>query len=177
MMQAILDGGLHKINGSWIVAYTRSRAERLVDMELKYKGITTFLPLKKTLRQWSDRKKWVEEPMFRSYIFMYVNRHEYYKAVSTTGLVRFISNNGKPLKVSDEEIETIKKVAGSDCRVDVVEQRFTKGSKVIIVKGCLIGSTGILVEYRGRQRVAIMLDSIGYTMLVEVMENHLRLLP
>ena len=153
-----------------------SRAEKMVDNELKYKGITTYLPLKRTLRQWSDRKKWVEEPLFRSYIFLYVNRNEYYKAVSTRGIVRFVSNNGKPLKVSEEDIATIKNVVACDCQVELVEKRFDVGARVIIVKGCLTGASGILVEYRGKRRIAIMLDSIGYALLVEVMDNQIQLL-
>jgi transcriptional antiterminator RfaH len=161
---------------NWIVAYTRPRAEKDVESKLKGKGINCYLPLKKTLRQWSDRKKWVEEPLFRSYVFLYVTKTEYYKAVSTTGIVRFITNCGKPLYVKDEEIVIIKNATSHYQEVEIIRHKFSIGDKVIITEGALKGTKGILLEYKGKYRVAINIGSLGYSLIIDIAINKLQLI-
>ncbi|MDD3011758.1 MAG: transcription termination/antitermination NusG family protein, partial [Bacteroidales bacterium] len=72
------------------------------------KNIEAFLPLRKTLKQWSDRKKWVEEPLFSCYIFVNVNPQEYYQAINTDGAVRYITFEGKPALVPEQQINAVK---------------------------------------------------------------------
>ncbi|HDO06779.1 MAG TPA: hypothetical protein ENG85_03760, partial [Bacteroidetes bacterium] len=69
----------------WYALYVRSRTEKKVAVELEGADIDFYLPLEKRLRQWSDRKKWVEEPLFRSYIFVHITQKEYYKVLQTRG--------------------------------------------------------------------------------------------
>jgi transcriptional antiterminator RfaH len=176
MTQTFQDTGLDKCKTAWIVAYTKSRAEREVDSRLREKGITSFLPLKKTFKQWSDRKKWVEEPLFSSYVFVNVGKTDYYKAVSTTGIVRFLTNSGRPVQISDKEIEIIKKATSDYKSVELSGQKYSIGDKVLITQGSLRGTTGILVEFRGKYRVAIRIDSLGFSLLVDISINNLRLI-
>src|SRR4030042_7161304 len=80
---------------SWFAAYTRSRAEKAVARELEKQHINYYLPLYKTIRQWSDRKKKVELPLIRSYIFVRITRKEYTKVVETFGVVNIVCFSGK----------------------------------------------------------------------------------
>ena len=75
----------------WYALYTRPRAEKLVYQRLVEAGIETFLPLQKTYRMWSDRKKLVEKPLLSSYVFVKTNKKSFQKVYKTNGVVKFIS--------------------------------------------------------------------------------------
>ena len=80
----------------WYAVYVRSRNEKKVYELIKEKDIETYLPLVKTLRQWSDRKKMVEVPLFNSYVFVYVDLLEHFKVRQVPGIVNFVCFEGKP---------------------------------------------------------------------------------
>ena len=92
----------------WYALYTKSRTEKKVYQLLTEKGIDTYLPLIKTLKQWSDRKKWVEEPLFRSYIFIKITEKERLNAIRTDGVVRMITFQGKPVSIPNKQIEAVR---------------------------------------------------------------------
>lgn len=159
---------VEKKGSKWIVAYTRSRHEHVAGRNLSDKNISVYIPYKTELRQWSDRKKLVTEPMFRSYVFVYANTREYCTALFTPGVIRFICNNGKPLEVSSTDMDLIRKAASSGIKVDAEPARFIPGEKVLITKGTLKGLTGILVEIRGKHKVVVLLESLAMHLLVEI---------
>ena len=74
----------------WYPVYTNPRAEKKAQTALQNKGILTYLPLRRQQKQWSDRKKWVEEPLFKSYIFVYITEQEQTEVLMTKGIARFI---------------------------------------------------------------------------------------
>lgn len=157
----------------WYVAYTKSRAEKEVERRLADKKISSFLPMVKRLKQWSDRKKWIEEPLFKSYIFVNANQLEYYKAITTTGIVKFITCNGKPVKMRQSEIEIIKKAISVDNEAEFVNEKFNIDDRVIVVKGALEGESGVLVEFRSRHRVAVYIDTLDISLLVNIPLHYL----
>jgi transcription antitermination factor NusG len=143
----------------WYALYTRSRHERTVEGQLCDKGIAHYLPLRKILRQWSDRKKWVEEPLFRCYIFIHGDESERYRALQSVGAVRIIGFGGKPAVVQDEEIERIKRILAEepDAEACVIPEM---GSEVEIIRGPLAGISGKLVEVQNEKRLIVMVQSI-----------------
>jgi transcriptional antiterminator RfaH len=157
----------------WYVVYSRSRSEKIVERRLQEKGFTTFLPMVRCLKQWSDRKKLVDEPLFKSYVFVHIPRVYCYEAVSTLGIVKMISICGEPVEVSEKDMEIIKRGIGYQ-GVEVSEEAFNLGDKVIIMKGGLKGITGIVVEIRGQHRVAVKLESLGLSMLVDIPTSNLQ---
>ena len=94
----------------WYALYTRSRHEKKVDYQLREKGIESYLPLQRVLRKWSDRKKWVEEPLFRCYVFVHVDPANRLRALQTFGVVRFVTFSDEPAVVRDDEIENIRRI-------------------------------------------------------------------
>ena len=78
---------LKKPEKSWYAVYTNSRAEKRVSDRIEELGIETFLPLQKTLRQWSDRKKLVEKPLISSYVFVKIIPREYFAVRKIDGVV------------------------------------------------------------------------------------------
>ncbi len=101
-------------NKHWYALYTKSRNEKKVHQLLEEAGIESYLPLIKTLKQWSDRKKWVEEPLFKSYIFVQVQANQYYHVLNIPGIVRYITFEGKAVIVPEKQILAIKQFLNNE---------------------------------------------------------------
>lgn len=152
----------------WYAAYTKSRSEKKVLSRLTEAGFEAYLPLRRKRHQWSDRLKWVEEPLIRSYIFLRVNESEYYNAINTPGLVCYVTFEGKAAAIPDHQIEVLKMLLHQDAEIEVINERFAPGQKIVVVSGTLVGMQGEMVEYRGKKKVLIRLGTTGTNLLVTV---------
>ena len=152
----------------WYAAYTKSRNEKKVLARLTESGFEAYLPILRRRKQWSDRLKWVEEPLIRSYIFLRVNESEYYNAINTPGLVCYVTFEGKAAPIPDRQIDTLKMLLQQGAEMEISNERFEPGQKVIVVSGTLLGMQGEMVEYRGRKKVLVRLGTTGTNLLVTV---------
>jgi transcription antitermination factor NusG len=152
----------------WYVIHTKPRAEKITNQEILEKGIETYLPLRRTVRQWSDRKKWVEEPLIRSYLFIKATKREREQALQPQGAVRCIHFEGKPAVVREDQIQFLKQLLLSDAEFEVETQRIPEGSKVEVIAGDFIGYTAELVDYLNRTRVLVRFDQIGFAINVSI---------
>jgi transcription antitermination factor NusG len=150
----------------WFAAYTKPRNEKKVYDRLSNSGIDAFLPLQKRLKQWSDRKKLVEEPLFRSYIFVRISAKDYYKVLNTQGIVRYITFEGKAVPIPDRQIDQIKQLLEQDLELEAVEERIEPGSIVEVRFGSLMGLLGELIDHQGKKKVVIRIDHISHSLLV-----------
>ena len=139
-------------------------------------GIDTFLPLMKVLKQWSDRKKWVEEPLFRSYLFVRIKQDEYYKALSVTGVVKYITFEGRAVPIPEQQILAIKQFLGNDEDIAIFSEPFKIDDKVEICRGTLKGLLGNLVDIRGKQKVRIEIESIGHSIILTIPKSYLKVI-
>ncbi len=161
---------------NWFAVYTNPRAEKKVHAELIREGIEVYLPLQRTLKLWSDRKKWVEEPLFRSYIFVHISESEYYAVLNTPGVVRFITFEGKAVPVPEQQIEAIRYYLSSDEKPVAVDPGLVPGQVVEVMKGPLRGLRGELVEISGRRKVKVEIEAIGQSIMVTIPLSQLRIL-
>ena len=159
---------------TWYAVYTKPRNEKKAFAELDATGIETFLPLIKNLKQWSDRKKWVVEPLFRSYLFVHVSRPDYYKVLNTFGVVRYITFEGKAVPVPPKQILAIKQYLNAEEIMQDGGKIFEIGDKVEIFLGPLKGLTGYLVNIQGKQKVKIEIESIGHSITLTIPKSFLR---
>ena len=139
-------------------------------------GIDTFLPLMKVMKQWSDRKKWVEEPLFRSYLFVRIKQDEYHKVLSVTGVVRYITFEGKAAPVPEQQILAVKQFLDNEEDQTIFSEPFKIGDKVEIFRGILKGLLGNLVDIRGKQKVRIEIESIGQSIILTIPKSYLRII-
>ncbi|MBX2842510.1 MAG: UpxY family transcription antiterminator, partial [Flammeovirgaceae bacterium] len=130
----------------WYVIYTKPKNEKKVNQRLVDKNIQTFLPLQKTLRQWSDRKKKVEVPVFSSYLFVRIDIKNKYDVLETYGVVRFVNYLGKPAIVREHEIEAIQFLLNN--YTEIKAESLSIGSRLEIKAGALKGNTGIVVKHK-----------------------------
>ena len=152
----------------WYAVYTNPRSEKKANKLLQEKNIVTYLPMVKRLKQWSDRKKMVEEPLIRSYLFTYVSEKEYFDVLNTQHVSRFITFEGKAVPIPENQIEVIKKLLSTDLEVDVSSESLEEGDTIRVAKGPLIGMVGELIEYKQRKRVIVKLEQIGKSLIVNL---------
>jgi transcription antitermination factor NusG len=164
---------LKKDTPRWYAVYTKSRTEKKLATELEEKGIEVYLPLLKTLKQWSDRKKWVEEPLFRSYLFVRIYDKNYLDVLQTDGAVRFITFRHERIPVPDAQIEAVKAFLNDEERISTTETDYHPGDLVEIIRGPMRGLLGTLVEVKGKQRVMIEIESIGQRLMINVPKSML----
>ncbi len=158
----------------WYAIYTKPRWEKKVAARLDEKGIENYLPLIKTLKIWSDRKKWVQEPLFKSYIFVHVNKEEYIPALQTPGAVKYVSIEKKAVSIPPLQIEAVKKFieSGEDFLTDIPDIKI--GDRVLIIRGSLKGLQGTLFEHQRKHRVRIMIDGIQQSLYLNLPLSHLK---
>ncbi|MEO5893063.1 MAG: UpxY family transcription antiterminator [Ferruginibacter sp.] len=148
-------------NLHWFAVYTKPRWEKKVAGLLDEKGIENYCPLNKVVKQWSDRKKVVLEPIFKSYVFIRVPEKEKWELRSITGIINFVYWLGKPARVRDEDILIIKKFLHEFSDVQVEEiSKLDINSKVRIKQGVLMNYQGVLVELSGN-RAKVRIESMG----------------
>ncbi|MEI7830955.1 MAG: UpxY family transcription antiterminator, partial [Prolixibacteraceae bacterium] len=140
---------------AWHAVYVHSRAEKRVHEELKYKGIESFLPLQRKLRQWSDRKKWVEMPLISGYVFVHITRKHYDMVLQTDNVMQYVRFEGKAAIIRDQDIEILKRMLGqSDLDVEITRDELQPGTLVEIIAGPMMGVRGELISFRGNNKVA-----------------------
>jgi len=154
----------------WYAVYTKSRYEKKLAEKLKEKGIEAYVPLKKVVRQWSDRKKLVAEPLIRSYCFVrpQPGPRQYDEVLDTPGAVRFVWFSGKPAPIPNKQIDILRVVTGADVDVDVLPGTLIKGTMVRVTAGPLAGIFGELVEIAGRHRVQIKIDHLDQVLTISI---------
>lgn len=150
----------------WYPVYTRSRAEKKAYEELLRKGITAYLPLKKTLKQWTDRKKIIEEPLIKSYLFVYISAKEYAEVLMTNGIARFIYFSGEVASLPEQQIEALKLLLATESDLEVFEYDIKPGEKVIVKAGPFKGMLAELVSIRNKQRIVLRLEQMGFAISI-----------
>jgi len=152
----------------WYALYTRPRAEKLVYQRLVEEGIETFLPLQKTYRMWSDRKKLVEKPLLSSYIFVKTNKKNFPRVYKVNGIVKFISFEGQPVSIPQKQIDNLRLLINSDAEIEVTTEKFAQGDNVEVVNGALIGLTGELIKIGSKNRVVVRIDRLDQNLILKI---------
>ena len=152
----------------WYAVYTHSRAEKKVDQRLREADIETFLPMQKTLRQWSDRKKVIERPVISSYIFVKVVPREFLAVRKTDGVVKIITIEGKPAVIPEEQMINLRILCGSDADITFNEEVYLKGDMVEVIYGSLTGLKGELIRTGRKHKVVIRILEPGMNLTVDI---------
>lgn len=150
----------------WHIAYTFPKAERKANEKLELMGVATFLPLHKVIRNWSDRKKKLEVPLFPNYIFINTCEHQRYEILQIKELIRYVSFDGKPAIVSETLIESLRKMLKGN--VEVSDEEFHEGMRIKVVDGLFMGAEGILVRKNSKSRLVVQIQVLRRTVSVDI---------
>jgi len=161
----------------WYAVYVKSRAEKKAEFDLQISGIETFLPLQRKLRQWSDRKKIVEIPLIPGYLFVRVSRKEYDAVLQSKHVVNYVRFERTAATIPDNQIDYLKLMLKQDnLGIEITHETFELGRKVEVIAGPMIGLQAKLVQIKGKDKVAIELEQIGYSALIEIRKEDIQLL-
>lgn len=152
---------------NWYAVYTKPRWEKKVVETLLLMHIENYCPLNKVLRQWTDRKKIVHEPLFKSYVFVRITNKQFSDIRKVDGILNFVYWLGTPAIIRDQEIETIKNFLRDHQNVRLEKGHFSKHDEVKIVSGSLTDKTGTVIAIKNHS-VVVALPSLGYMMLAEI---------
>jgi transcription antitermination factor NusG len=161
------------IQNKWYPVYTNARAEKKAYQALTNKGVEAYLPLHRQLKQWSDRKKWVEEPFIKSYIFVNITDYQQADVLMTRGISRFVYFSGKPASMPIRQINELKLLMASPFELEITDEDLQPGEKIIIKAGPLKGLTGEVVSYRSQKQLILRLESIGCSIIVHVAASYI----
>ena len=164
---------LNSAENRWYAFHTRARHEKRVNERLQDRGVEVFLPLVPRSRQWHDRKKIVEMPLFPSYVFARAAEGSLVRVLDTPGVAGVVRMAGRAVPVAEEEIENVRRFAAvivETGNVPEPEPFFDEGQPVRITSGQLSGVEGLIVERRGGNRALLQvgLKAIGQGLKVEV---------
>lgn len=151
---------------NWYVVYTKPKWEKKVAEKLNEIGIECYCPLITQIKQWSDRKKKVEVPLFNSYVFVQLPDKDRNSVFQVAGVVRYLFWLGKAAIVRNEEIETIKKSL-SDTRIsDISVESYKKGDKIKLETG-VFNSQDAIVQQVTNTHYILVLESLGCVLKIK----------
>ncbi len=156
----------------WYVLYTKPRNEKKVAQRLSEAGYTVYCPLKKVRRQWSDRIKVVEEPLFKSYIFIQIEDYFRDEVFAFPGTVRYLFWLRRPAQVSQVEIKTIQKWLGEHNHEDIDISGIMPGDLVRITSGQFSGEEAVLLD-RTHHKAVVQLKELGIQLSMSLSNNDL----
>lgn len=159
----------------WLVFYTKARWEKKVKSYLEKFGYESYLPLNKVLRQWSDRKKKVDVPLFNSYIFVRENESKIPEILKIPGIAWNIRHNDKPAVLREEELKTIQRFIETGLFMETQSvQDLRIGDKVEVLDGPLRGVTGVLSGELNEQMFTFILHTIDQAIRINIEKGLLR---
>ena len=149
----------------WLVLHSRPRCEKRIEELCRQQGATAYLPLLELKRRYGARVRVYHKPLFTGYLF----------ALATPAQVQYLAQNrlvANLLAVADEarflrQLAAVQRTLSSGTPVDVMPH-VREGKPVEVCSGPLKGLTGLVVRIKGRDRVVVNVDMIGYAMALEV---------
>ena len=157
----------------WMAVYTRPRHEKTVKKEFQKKGFEVYLPILRERRKWSDRKTWVELPLFRSYVFVRTKLKNVLFVVQTSGVVKVIKFGEEIAVVRNECIEAIKLMIEGGYKPEPLNY-FIQGDPVEVNDGPLKGLVGEVIRVDKKDHLVIRVDAIQHSISIQVNRGFLK---
>jgi len=161
------------IKKNWYGIYTYANTEKKLYDNISNRHLEAFLPLTTELRQWSDRKKKITLPIFKSYLFAYVDIEGMHIIKTLAGFSHYIRFGGYPTIISQYDIDLIKKIMEHYQYINTAVSNLVVGDKVVIYRGILAGYQGILIKDQKSKKVALSVARLNQSLLVDVSEDNI----
>ncbi len=159
----------------WYVLYVKSRHEFSTCDELLKKGVEAYVPAVRRLRQWKDRRKFVDFPLFPGYVFVRISGtpEAFLGVLKTRGVVRFVSlRPGVPTPVPAGEVNSLKLLIKSGEDFDI-HPEIKEGSRVRVRRGPLRGAEGVLKSKENQHTFFVNIELLGRSVGVRVYADDL----
>jgi len=158
----------------WHAVYTRLNHEKTVEKSLLDQNIEVYLPTIKKLHTWSDRKKWVETPLFKSYVFVRVSHKEYFRVLQISSVLNYICFGGKASVIPDQQIDMVKRILKEEMECEVANRPYEPRERVQITGGPLAGQQGEVVKCDGKHYMLLRIDHLSHSLMVRIKTSSFR---
>ena len=155
---------------NWYVIYTKSRYEKAVADKLALLGIEVYCPLLKRKKLWSDRWKWVEEPLFRSYCFVQLEDKNRDSIFTVPGVVRYVYHCGKPAIIREKEMDLLKSWLMQYDHDSIEATNLNLHDRIRIRSGALMDKEAKVLESKGNYAI-LLLEDFGLQVKVDLRKN------
>ncbi len=151
----------------WFALYTKPRHEFKASLQLKAEEINHYLPVITKIKQWSDRKKKITEPLLRGYIFIFANEKEREQSLQQLSIVRCIFDNGRPAVIPEWQIENLKNFLKKDADV-IAHSGIIPGTKVKILDGPFEGVIGVINQEAKGKTISVNIDLLNRSVFTQL---------
>jgi transcriptional antiterminator RfaH len=158
----------------WYLLYTKPRHEKKVSAALTEASVNSYLPTAKKLRTWCDRKKYIDEPLFPSYVFVQLNSpRDYLNALNTEGTLHFVRFGKEIARVQESVINDIKLVVEKGTDIEVTPEYFSPGQKLVINQGPLTSLACEVIQYKGKEKLLVRVNLLQRNILLTLPQDNL----
>jgi len=163
---------MSNFKAGWYLIYTMPRHEKKVAAGLSELRIEHFLPTIKTLRKWWDRKKYIDAPMFPSYVFVYLkDMQDYFHASGVEGALCYVKFGREIAMVRTHVIDSLKIILANSQEIEVSDVRFQPGRQLVIQQGVFAGFACEVVEYKNEQKLIVRINLLNTSVLASIPAN------
>lgn len=165
---------MENFKSGWYLIYTRPRHEKKVHTRLSELEIDSFLPTRKEISVWHDRKKIIDKPLFPSYVFIYLKDiKNYYDGMDAEGTLYYVKTGKKIARVNEDIVDNIKLATEKVSDIEISDSHFRPGHKLVITQGALTGLSCEVVEYENKQKLLVRVDLLQRNVLLTMPEEFL----
>jgi transcription antitermination factor NusG len=154
-------------NKSWYALYTKPRTEFKAAEQLKQISVEYYLPVVTKVKQWSDRKKKVTEPVMYGYIFIYADEKERLASLEQQAIVRCIFDQGRPAVIPAWQIENLQRMLDQASDV-LIHEGIVPGVKVKIKEGPFSDVIGVVQETDNGNTIAVSIDLLNRSVIAHL---------
>lgn len=163
------DVSRHKLlEKKWYVFYVKAKHEKKLAELLKRDNYEFYLPIIEVVKQWADRRKKIEEPLFKSYIFVRLEKSQIYNVLQYPSVVSNVKFAGNAAVINDSQIELIKKLIFDKTEFVIANDKVNIGDVVKITSGKFKGQEGVIKEIRGKRKLYLFLESINFFLEIKI---------
>ena len=165
---------MNDFQAGWRVIYTKPRHEKKVTEQLSKLAVDAFLPTVKSLRKWSDRKKYIDAPLFPSYVFVNLkNDHHYVNSLDIDGVLYYVKTGNEIARVSADVIDHIRFIVNKGQEIEVTAEYFQSGKCLLIREGPFTGFACEVVQHKGKEKILVRIDLLQRSILLNLPQEYL----
>lgn len=170
---------MHDFKSGWFVIYTKPQHERKIAEQLEKMETRPFLPIVKKLRVWSDRRKYIDTPLFPSYIFVNLTDIEtYFDSLGLKGVLYYVRDGQNIARVSESVINNLKLIVGNfTSEIEVSSEYLQPGSTLFIKEGPFTGFCCEVIQYKGKQKILVRIELLQRNILLDIPVEYLMGVP
>lgn len=138
----------------WFAVRVKSNYEKPVSAILRGKGFEEFVPTYRSKRQWSDRVRMIDLPLFPGYLFCRLDLNRRLPLLTTPGFLYLVGKGRTPEPVDEREIAAIQSVVRAGVQA-FPWPAVVVGQKVRLERGPLRGVEGVVAKIADQQRIFV----------------------